>query len=186
MKRVMLAVLVVAGSVLVVRGVSKAKAPLRVVPSVDFERYAGRWYEVARLPNRFEKDCAGDVSATYTPRADGRIDVVNECRGKGGETKRVKGVARLASKQGPNSKLEVRFAPGWLSFLPFVWGDYQVIELAPDYSHAVVGDPGRDYLWFLARSPQMDAATLDALKARAAEQGFDTSRLIYTEHARQP
>jgi apolipoprotein D and lipocalin family protein len=182
LRRVLLAVLVVAGSALVVRAVAKERRPLRVVPSVDFERYAGRWYEVARLPNRFEKDCAGDVTATYTPRSDGRLDVLNQCREEGGKLKQAKGVARVASRQGPNSKLEVCFAPGWLSFLPFVWGDYQLIELAPDYSHAVVGDPGREYLWILARTPQLDESTVDALAARAAEQGFDVSRLIRVAH----
>lgn len=178
----MLAVLVVAGSALAVRAVAKEKQPLKVVPSVDFERYAGRWYESARLPNRFEEDCAGDVTATYAPRADGRLDVLNRCREKSGEWKEARGVARLASRRGPNSKLEVRFAPGWLSFLPFVWGDYQIMELAPDYSHAVVGAPGRDYLWILARTPRLDDPTFDALAARAAAQGFDVSRLIRTEH----
>jgi apolipoprotein D and lipocalin family protein len=182
----LLALLVVGGSALAVRTVAKEKRPLRVVPSVDFERYAGRWYEVARLPNRFEEDCAGDVTATYTPRPDGRLDVLNECRAKDGKWKRAKGVARVASRRGPNSKLEVRFAPGWLSFLPFVWGDYQLIELAPDYTSAVVGDPARDYLWILARTPRLDASTFDSLAARAAEQGFDVSRLIKTEHAAQP
>jgi apolipoprotein D and lipocalin family protein len=180
----LLALLVVGGSALAVRAVAKEKRPLRVVPTVDFERYAGRWYEVARLPNRFEKDCAGDVTATYTPRPDGRLGVLNECRGKDGKWKRAEGVARLASREGPNSKLEVRFAPGWLSFLPFVRGDYQIIELAPDYTHAVVGNPGRDYLWILARTPQLDAPTFDSLAARAAEQGFDVSRLMRVEHTR--
>jgi apolipoprotein D and lipocalin family protein len=183
LRRVLLAVLVVAGSALAVRAVAKEKRPLRVVPSVDLGRYAGRWYEVARLPNRFEKDCAGDVTAAYTPRPDGRVDVLNRCRGQGGGWKEAKGVARVADKRGPNSKLKVRFAPGWLSFLPFVWGDYQIIELAPDYSHAVVGDPGREYLWFLARTPQLDEQTFRRLSAAAAEQGFDVSRLIRVEHA---
>lgn len=183
MKRALIALLVVAASALAARAVAKEREPPRVVPSVDFGRYAGRWYEVARLPNRFERDCAGDVTATYTARPDGRIGVLNRCRAKGGEWKEAEGVARAADRKGPNSKLKVRFAPGWLSFLPFVWGDYQIIELAEDYSHAVVGDPGRDYLWFLAREPRLDDQTFNRLSAAAAAQGFDVSRLIRVEHA---
>ena len=74
--------------------------------------------------------------------------------------------------------LEVRFAPAFLSFLPMVWGDYQIIELAPDYSHAVVGSPDREYLWLLARTPSMDGGLHDSLLERARAQGFDTSTMV--------
>ncbi|HJQ31421.1 MAG TPA: lipocalin family protein [Pyrinomonadaceae bacterium] len=158
------------------------KEPLRVVPSVDFSRYAGLWYEVARLPNRFEKKCAADVTAEYTPREDGRIRVVNSCRKQDGKLTKAEGVARLADRKGPNSRLEVRFAPSFLSFLPVVWGDYQIIELAPDYSHAVVGSPDRKYLWILSRTPRMDEATYRRLTKAAAAQGFDVSRMMRTKH----
>ena len=91
------------------------------------------------------------------------------------------GEARIADRDGPNSRLKVRFAPGFLSFMPFVWGDYQIIELAPDYSHAVVGAPDRKYLWFLSRTPQMDEATYQRLTEAARSQGFDVSKLIRTK-----
>jgi len=158
--------------------------PLEVVPSVDLARYAGKWYEVARLPNRFQKKCAGDVSATYTLLEDGTIRVVNECGKADGSTIRAAGKARLAETSGPNSKLEVRFAPSWLSWLPAVWGDYQIIDLAPDYSTAVVGSPDRKYLWFLARSPQIDDATFQGLSSKAAAQGFDVSKMERTKQTR--
>lgn len=160
----------------------KKKEPLRVVASVELSRYAGVWYEIARLPNRFEKKCAGDVTAEYTLRDDGRIKVVNRCRRKDGQTTEAVGVARLADRRGPNSRLKVRFAPGFLSFLPVVWGDYQIIELAPDYSHALVGDPGRKYLWILSRTPRLDDGTWARLTESAQAQGFDVSRLIRTKH----
>ncbi len=167
---------------LVVKAEKKEKEPLRVVPSVDLARYAGRWYEVARLPNRFEEKCAGDVTAEYTlVRAD-RIKVVNRCRKVDGGTTEAEGAARLKDRKGPNSRLRVRFAPSFLSFLPFVWGDYQIIELAPDYSHALVGDPGRKYLWVLSRTPRMDEETYRGLVESARAQGFDVSRLIRTRH----
>lgn len=162
---------------------SKAQEPLRVVPTIDLSRYAGQWYEVARLPNRFEKKCAGDVSATYTVLKDNQIKVVNQCRKESGEMSSVEGRARLAKKDGPNTKLKVRFAPSFLSFLPFVWGDYWIIELAPDYSYAVVGEPNRKYLWVLSRTPQMDTAKLQELIDRAAAQGYDVSKLIKTKQS---
>lgn len=159
----------------------RKREPLRVVPSVDPGRYAGTWYEIARLPNRFQKKCAGDVAATYTLRPDGGLDVLNRCRKRDGQVTSVKGRARVADRRGPNSKLEVRFAPGFLSFLPFVWGDYQVIDLAPDYSYALVGEPGRKYLWVLSRTPRMDEETYGRAVARAAAEGFDVSKLMRTE-----
>ena len=161
----------------------KRREPLRVVPSVDPVRYAGRWYEIARLPNPFQNKCAGDVTADYAVRAGGGFDVLNRCRRADGTVTSAKGRARAADRRGPNSKLEVRFAPGYLSFLPFVWGDYQVIDLAPDYSYALVGEPGREYLWVLSRTPRMDEETYGRAVARAAAEGFDVSKLMKTEQS---
>src|SRR5215218_3830122 len=131
--------LLLLSAALLVKAERKEKEPLRVVPSVDLRRYSGLWYEVARLPNRFEEKCAGDVTAEYTLKGSGRIRVVNRCRKRDGKVTEAVGAARLADRKGTNSRLEVRFAPSFLSFLPIVWGDYQIIELAPDYTHAVVG-----------------------------------------------
>ena len=167
---------------LLARAERKGREPLRVVESVDLTRYAGLWYEVARLPNRFEEKCAGDVTAEYTPLGEGRLKVVNRCRKRDGSLTRAEGAARPADGRGPSSRLKVRFAPSYLSFLPFVWGDYQIIELAPDYGHALVGDPSRKYLWVLSRTPRMDESTYERLTGAARAQGFDVSRLIRTKH----
>lgn len=157
-----------------------AAAPLPTQDWVDLARYAGRWYEIARLPNRFQDQCAGDVAATYTLRPDGGVTVVNECRRKDGQITRVEGAARRADEKGPASRLKVRFAPAWMSFLPFVWGDYWIVELDRDYRYAVVGDPARKYLWILSRSPQMDAATYGSLVSTAGRLGFDMAPLVRT------
>ena len=159
-----------------------AAVPLPTQDWVEPARYVGRWYEIARLPNRFQEQCTGDVAATYTRRDDGRITVVNECRTKDG-VERVEGIARRADPQGPASRLKVRFAPAWLSFLPWVWGDYWILELDREYRTALVGEPSRKYLWILARTPVMDQAAYDGLVARAAQLGFDTSRLVRTPQA---
>jgi len=153
---------------------------LAVVPSVDLQRYQGKWYEIARLPNRFQKQCVGNVSASYTLREDGKIAVVNECKLEDGGTDRAEGVARVADPKGPNSKLKVRFAPAFLSFLPFVWGDYWIIDLAPDYSYVLVGDPARKYLWILARTPEIPESTYKQLIEKARTQGFAVDRLVKT------
>ena len=157
-----------------------AAAPLPTQDWVDLARYAGRWYEIARLPNSFQDQCAGDVVATYTLRSDGRVTVLNECRRPDGGTARAEGVARRADEKGPASRLKVRFAPAFLSFLPFVWGDYWIVELDRDYRYAIVGDPSRKYLWILSRSRVMDAATYDSLSATAGRLGFDVARLVRT------
>lgn len=167
---------------LLVKAERKEREPLRVVPSVDLPRYAGLWYEVARLPNRFEEKCAGDVSAEYTLKEKDRIKVVNRCRKSDGKLTEAVGEAKLADKNGPNSRLKVRFAPAYLSFLPAVWGDYQIIELAPDYTHALVGSPDRKYLWVLSRNPRMAEAAYLRLLEAARSQGFDVSRMIRTRH----
>ncbi len=150
---------------------------------VDPARYAGRWYEIARLPNRFQRECAGEVTAVYSLRADGRFTVVNECLARDGRTLRVEGEAKPADPAGPPSRLKVRFAPGFLSFVPFVWGDYWILELDREYRWALVGAPSRKYLWVLSRTPAMEEATWESLQGAAARLGFDAARLVRTHQS---
>jgi apolipoprotein D and lipocalin family protein len=150
--------------------------PLEVVPSVDLTRYAGKWYEIARLPNRFQRACASDITATYTLRPDGKITVLNECRQADGRPKSAKGTARVADAKGPNTKLKVTF------FWPFS-GNYWIIDLDPAYRWAVVGEPGRDYLWILSRQPRLDDGLLQQIVERAKQKGFDTGKLLKTSHS---
>lgn len=154
-------------------------SPVRTVEAVDLERYLGDWFEIARFPNRFQRDCAGDVRASYALREDGRIDVTNRCRTEDGEMTEAQGVARVVDAE-TFAKLEVRFAPRFLSFLPFVWGDYWILGLADDYSWATVGSPDRKYLWILARTPALDAESYDAAVEAARSNGFDVDALVET------
>lgn len=153
--------------------------PLSTIPSLDVNRYLGTWYEIAKFPNRFQRKCAGDTSATYSLLGDGRIRVVNRCRTADGKQDIAEGVAHQVG-DAASPKLEVRFAPAILSFIPLVWGDYWVIDLDKDYQLSAVSEPGRQYLWILSRSRQVDPAAYQALLARLAAQGFDTSRLVPT------
>ena len=144
--------------------------PLEVVPHVDLRRYLGTWYEIATIPQRFQKGCVG-VTAEYALRNDGDIDVVNTCRQDtlDGKVRSVRGKAWVVDKA-TNAKLKVRF------FWPFS-GAYWIIELDPEYRWAVVGHPGRGYLWILSRTPQMDGALYDEIIRRVTAKGYDTSRI---------
>lgn len=157
--------------------------PVRPVPSLDLSRYVGRWYEIARYPNRFQKSCAGEVTAEYARREDGRIRVVNRCARADGSLNEAEGVARVVEGSN-NARLKVRFAPAWLGVLPFVWGDYWVIGLADDYRWAVVGTPDRKYLWVLSRSATMAGQDWDAAMAAIRHNGFDPERLERTRQQR--
>lgn len=159
----------------------KTKKPLVTAPAVDLQRYAGTWYEIARLPEKYEKDCASDVTATYEPTIDGGLRIVNRCRRRDGSVKRAIGRAEVVDAD-TNAKLRVSFAPQLLDALPFVWSDYYVMDVASDYSSAVVGTPDRSHLWLLAREPTVSEEVRSAFIAKALGQGFDTSQLIYGRH----
>jgi apolipoprotein D and lipocalin family protein len=160
-------------------GNKQQKQPLTSVPKVELKKYAGRWYEVARIPNRFQKQCAGDVVVNYTLRDDGKVTVINQCRRSNGKIDKAEGVARIVDTT-TNAKLKVRFAPGFLSFLPFVWGDYWIISLGENYDHAIVGEPNRKYLWLLSRTPQISDELYQGLVNEAAQKGYETTRLVRT------
>jgi apolipoprotein D and lipocalin family protein len=152
---------------------------VETVHSVDLTRYVGRWYEIARFPNRFQKHCIGNVTADYRAMPDNTIEVANRCKIAGGESDLAVGEARVVDKT-TNAKLEVRFAPAWLSWIPWVWGDYWILELDKGYSVATVGTPNRDYLWILSRTPAISAEEYESRVDNATKQGFDTSRLVKT------
>jgi apolipoprotein D and lipocalin family protein len=142
--------------------------PMAVVQSVDLNRYLGRWYEIARFPNRFEKGCQ-DVTADYGQRDDGRISVVNTCV-KDGVSEAIAGQAWVV---GPG-QLKVTFVP-WLGSLAA--GDYWVLHLESDYSMAVVGAPSGSFGWILSREPQLPPAKMQRALDVFAANGYDTAQL---------
>lgn len=145
---------------------------LEVVPQVDLQRYAGRWYEIASFPQRFQKGCS-DTRADYRLRDDGRIEVLNSCF-RDGKVDTARGKAWVVDRT-TNAKLKVSF------FWPFR-GDYWIIELGKEYEYAVVSAPSGKYLWVLAREPRMEKAVYTAILGRLKERGFDIARLRRTEH----
>lgn len=154
---------------------SRDTVPLKTVAQVDLQKYAGTWYEIALLPQRFEKGCHC-TTATYTVKDD-YVEVLNRCRKDSpeGKEKKIKGKAFVVEHSG-SAKLKVQF------FWPFK-GDYWIIALADDYSYAMVGAPNREYLWILSRTPKMDQATYDKLVAQAKAQGFPVDQLIKTDQS---
>ncbi|WP_413859365.1 lipocalin family protein [Candidatus Aalborgicola defluviihabitans] len=146
------------------------------ISSLDVARYMGNWYELAKFPNRFQKQCVSDTRAQYNAQPDGTVQVINRCRQANGEMTQAVGVARqIGEKNSP--KLQVRFAPAWLSFIPAVWGDYWVIDIDPAYQLVAVSEPKREYLWILSRVSKADPAAYEALLGRLTRMGFDLNRL---------
>lgn len=143
---------------------------------VDLGRYLGRWYELARYENRFEKDCEA-VTADYAAREDGLIDVTNSCHKGGveGPLDASKGRAKVVAGSN-NAKLKVSF------FGPFFVGNYWVLDHADDYSWSIVGEPSGRYLWILTREAKPAASVKDGLIERVRALGYDTSMLRVTQH----
>lgn len=147
---------------------------LQTVPFVDLKKYAGKWYEIASFPQRFQKNCS-HTTAEYTVTDKGYIAVENKCVRdtiKGLESS-IKGKAFLVENSG-NAKLEIQF------FWPFK-GKYWIIELAQDYSYAVVGHPNKKYLWILSRTPTMQGPIFQGILSKVSQQGFDISKLKLTK-----
>ncbi len=143
--------------------------PVTTVAEVDLQRYLGLWHEVAKIPNRFQKQCARGTTAEYSLREDGRIRVLNSCIKADGSRDQAEGVARIVDTE-HNTRLEVSFFSilGWRP----AWGDYWVIGLDEDYRWAVVGTPDRKYGWVLARTPTLDEAALEEVFAILESNGY--------------
>jgi apolipoprotein D and lipocalin family protein len=155
--------------------------PVSPVEQVDLSRYCGTWYEIARFPNWFQRKCTCCTSAEYSILKDGRIKVVNRCQKADGSYSVAEGIAKKEDPKGSNAKLKVRFAPSWLGWIPFVWGTYWIIDLAPDYSYAVVGEPSRKYLWILSRAKKIDQAQYEKIVGRLKGMGYDTDKLTQSD-----
>jgi len=158
---------------------------LPVVRALDLQRYSGTWFEQARLPNRFQRECASDVVANYTVQGDGGLKVLNGCGTASGGWREVEGVGRRVAALGaPEGQLEVRFAPRWLSWLSAVWADYWVIDIDADYKTALVGTPNREYLWLLSRTPTLPPAERRQWLDKAAAWGFAVDKVMLTQATR--
>jgi apolipoprotein D and lipocalin family protein len=155
----------------------ESRQPIPTVASVDLARYAGTWYEIARLPMWFQRHCV-DSKAMYTIRQDGKIGVHNECLTDSRKLDQAEGVATVVDPK-TNARLSVAF-DNWFARLAGSSreGNYWILELDPDYQVAMVGTPNRRYLWILSRTPYLDMPTYQGLIAKAQNLGFPISDLI--------
>lgn len=164
---------------------SKQLSPPATVPSVDLSRYAGEWYEVARLPVFYQGDNERAI-ATYTLRSDGQMDVINTAIRQDGTKHSVTGLATPVPNSG-NAKLRIKINKWPATWIPVpTQGNYWILELAPDYSYALVGTPDRKFLWLLSRTPTLSTSKFTALIERADALGYHTDKLIISSLAAVP
>ena len=156
-----------------------AQSQVKSIPEFDVSRYMGTWYEIAKLPNWFQRKCVQGTQARYKVLGPTQIEVNNKCTTASGEEIQAIGLAR-PNGSGRPAQLEVRFAPEWTAWLPMVWGAYWVLDLDADYQLAAVGDPSKSYLWILSRTPQVSADRYDAVLQRLNMMGFDITKLEKT------
>lgn len=146
------------------------------VGSLDIARYSGLWYEIGRLPLRWEDAEASDITANYTLEDDGSVRVENRCIDKSGTP--TQAIGRATPVPGKPGQLQVSFLPEFLRWIPFTKGDYWVLKIDDAYTTVLVGTPDKKNLWLLAREPRIDPATEAAYLEEATRQGFDLEQWI--------
>lgn len=160
-----------------VNGQNMSSKP-ETVQKVDLKKYIGTWYEIAKIPNRFQKNCTGNTTATYSLNEDGTIKVVNKCKEEDGGFDEADGKAKVVDKK-TNAKLEVSFV-SFLGIRPF-WGDYWIIILDAAYNWAIIGTPDRKYGWILSRTKTLDENTRATIDDIIRKQGYNPKDFINTK-----
>lgn len=150
------------------------------VSYVDLQKYTGVWYEIAKIPNRFQKNCASNTTATYKLRDDGKIDVINRCVGSDGSVNEAKGIAKVEDAK-TYSKLKVSFVK--ILGISLFWGDYWIIGLDKDYRYAIVGSPDRKYGWILSRTSKLSKEDLNNIFDILRKQGYNPNNFEMTEQS---
>ena len=174
-------IILIFGFLIAIQTEAKSQQPLppvKTVDSVDLQQYLGKWYEIAAIPQSFQKQCVGNATAVYDTAEDGLISVVNTCDTASASPSIANGRAKVIDKNS-NSKLKVTFVNffGWQFLLG---GDYWILAIGENYSYAIVGAPGRDYAWILSRTPDMTQEKIIEANQVLLTQGFDTCKLIST------
>ena len=148
------------------------------VVKLDYLRYEGRYYEIARLYTFRERNCGSDVVVTFVRRIDTDVSFINQCIEK--DSSWIMDIGRLVTTRSDERPGELWFQADSIGWAPWFNGTYRLIELAGDFSYAMLGDPDGSKLWILSRTRQIDEPTYQRLVARAAERGYETSKLIRT------
>ena len=156
------------------------RTAVEAIPSLDLSRYLGKWYELCRLPMKYEDETATDITARYSLNDSGTVRVDNRCFDENGQPSQAIGEATPVDDG--KSRLKVTFLPKFIRWIPYTSGDYWVLKLDPDYQVALVGSPDRQYLWLLGRKPDLAEDIREDYLAEARRQGFDLTNLIVPGH----
>lgn len=148
----------------------------KTVSKVDLNRYMGKWYEVAKIPNTFQKSCVQDITASYSLLANNQVKGINSCRKANGQIFQMGIQGKV--KDNSNAKLGFKITSSWLRFIPMLETDYWIVDLAEDYSHATVSTSDGKYLWILARQPQLAEPVYQQILQRVAKLGFATDKVV--------
>lgn len=161
---------------------TRQESQLLTHPNLDLRRYAGLWYEYARLPNGYQVDCTGEVTANYSFQEDGSLQVHFRCTNPECEILSADAEMRPSRNNEPidNAKLEIRFSSDWLSAPSSVWRDHWVLYVDADYQHAMIGTPDRRCLWLLGRDRVPNRQALQHMLRYAAQLGFSVNRVLRT------
>ncbi len=152
---------------------------IETVENLNIGKYLGVWHQIALIPNYFQKDCVDDTQAEYQVLSDDSITILNSCLLLDGERLVAAGVGRATGEPRNFARLKVSFAPKWLAWIPFVWGDYWILSIDDQYSSVLIGSPDRRYLWILSRQKFIQKESFADYLEKAKENGFDTSLLVY-------
>lgn len=161
-----------------------AQKPMPTIAQVDLGKYLGVWYEIARKPMYFQKQCVKNVQAVYTLNVNGNVSVENSCVNQDGHIEQAQGEAYVVNAP-HNSKLRVSFLPESLRWLPVGRGDYWILKLDANYQTVLVGEPKRKYMWVLSREPHLSDEVLQEYLKYAQSLGYRTNDLIYTVQAQK-
>lgn len=144
------------------------------VKDLDVNKYLGKWYEIARLDFKFEKNMT-NTTAHYSLNDNGSIKVVNEGYDTvKNENKKSEGVAKLVGEE-KEGKLKVSF------FGPF-YSPYNIIAIEDNYKYALIMGKNTDYLWILSREKSVPKKVKDQFLQKAIEAGYDVEKLVWVSH----
>ena len=152
---------------------------LETVENLNIGKYLGVWHQIALIPNYFQKNCVDDTQAEYQILSDDSITILNSCLLLDGEKLVAAGVGRATGEPRNFARLKVSFAPKWLAWIPFVWGDYWILSIDDQYNSVLIGSPDRRYLWILSRQKFIQKESFADYLEKAKKNGFDTSLLVY-------
>lgn len=152
---------------------------IETVENLNIGKYLGVWHQIALIPNYFQKDCADDTQAEYEVLSDDSITILNSCLSLDGERLLAAGIGRATGEPRNFARLKVSFAPKWLAWIPFVWGDYWILSIDDEYNSVLIGSPDRRYLWILSRQKFIQKEIFADYLEKAKKNEFDTSLLIY-------